>query len=128
MKDFLINNIDLVLAIVIALVGLGKALIEKKKKDINSNIYELIGDAEKLYPLGKTKFDWVFDHAYNKLPKWLKPFISKETIKRGIEFALAKIKAYSKLHSSNIISSGTVLIDPVPLPIVDPDEVVSEIK
>lgn len=101
-QNFIINNIGLIITIIAAILGLGKAIISKNKQQVYANIYALVSDAEQLSnTTGADKFNYVFDLSYNKLPAILKLFISKDDIKRAIEFSLNKLKAFAKLECEN---------------------------
>lgn len=99
---FIINNGGLLLTLLIAIIGLIQAIISKNKQQVYTNIFGLVSDAQQLNSSNLDKFNYVFDLAYNKLPKWLKWFISEDDIKRAIEYSLNKLKSFAKQQSTNI--------------------------
>lgn len=93
---FIINNGGLLLTSLVAIIGLIQAIISKNKQKVYTNIFSLVSDAELLANnAGIDKFNYVFDNAYNKLPMWLKWFISEDDIKRAIEYSLNKLKSFA---------------------------------
>lgn len=108
MKEFIINNSGLLLTLLFVLVGLVKAIISKNKQKVFADIYELVTDAQKLDSANEDKFAYVFDLAYNKLPKLLKLFFSKDEIKRAIEYSLNKLKAFSKAQRETTSTAAII--------------------
>jgi hypothetical protein len=101
MKEFIMSNGVVLLALVVAIIGLTKAVISKNKQKIYAEIYEFVTEAEKLEAANIDKFNFVFSLAYGKLPVFLKIFINKKDISRAIEYSLNKLKDFAKAQSVN---------------------------
>ena len=87
-----------------------KAIISKNKQKIYTGIYDLIGDAERLYSKGPEKFDYVFKNAYYKVPKVLRILISEDDIRRAIEYYLNKLQAYATIQNKAITKEATSIL------------------
>lgn len=112
-QSFIINNIGVIIALMVAVLGLIQAIISKDKQKIYSNIYGIVSDAEQIVgAVGVDKFNFAFNAAYGKLPKLLKLFICEDDIKRAIEYSLNKLQSFAdqqaKAQSMQVISNNTV--------------------
>ena len=119
---FITNNSVILFALLLVLLGLGDAIIQNNKQKIYANLYTLIGDAEVLAKKGEIvdKFNYVLTEGYCKLPKIIKFFISQADIMRGIEYALNKVKAYTKAQSEVIDVIVPVKIEVPIQPVIEP--------
>ena len=116
-QSYIINNIGLIIAFILAVIGFIGSAIGKKKQSIYANLYSLISDAEQLTDKTETEqFQKVFDKAYTALPGWFKLFISEDDIERGIEFSFNKLKAFSQQQSQTPNTPAPVAPVPTPAP------------
>jgi hypothetical protein len=95
-SNFIVNNTGLVVAFLMAIVGLVGAIVSKNKQKVYTKIYALISQAQLLEgATGADKFEYVFDNAYKALPFWIKIFVSEDSIKMAIEYSLIKLKTFA---------------------------------
>lgn len=99
MKDFILNNLPIIIVIAVILVVavifwfVGKGKYRSKVKQM---LLSLVIEAEEKYGggTGEIKFSYVAQKIYDIMPSWLQLFFSAETIAGWIEDAVTAMKEY----------------------------------
>lgn len=99
MKEFIMNNLPVIITIVAVLVialifcFVGKG---KYKKKVKQMLLALVVEAEEKYGsgTGEIKFAYVAEKIYAIMPSFLQIFISAQTIGLWIDEAVVKMKEY----------------------------------
>lgn len=88
------NIIDISILVIILIVYIIDVVIQIKKQGFKKYIIKLIVDAESNFEYGRNseKFNYVFDRAYEFLPKSLKLLITKPMLIRFIQKVFDEIK------------------------------------
>jgi len=94
--QFLSDNSGLLLAIIVAIVGIFKALMNKNRQQVYENIPGLIASAQALEIANDSKFQTVLDITYGLIPKIFKIFISEKDISNHIQFIFDRLKDFAK--------------------------------
>ena len=119
--NFITSNIDLVIAILMAVSALVGAIISKNKQQVFTKIYSLVIKAELLEgATGVDKFSYVFDNAYNALPFYIKAFVSEDNVKRAIQFSLDKLKDFANEQITTSTVKISSVVEPVVTDVADP--------
>jgi hypothetical protein len=108
-SNFIVNNSGLLVAFLMAIVGLVGAIVSRNKQQVYTKIYALISQAQLLEgATGADKFEYVFDNAYKSLPWFIRFFISEDSIKMAIEYSLTKLKTFasSQVEAAKISASN----------------------
>ena len=94
--QFIVSNSGLLLALLLALVGLFQAIYSKNKQEVYANIPGLIASVQALEINNDTKFQKVLDISYGLIPKIFKIFISEQDISNHIQFVFDRLKQFAK--------------------------------
>ena len=94
MLNFLANNWDSLLVILVFIGLVIFFAVKGKKQIVYKMLYALVTEAEKIYGTGtgSVKFAYVVEKAYSYMPAILKLFITYDALKDMIERALADAK------------------------------------
>lgn len=94
MSEFIINNMETLLAALAAILLLFYALYTKQWGILRSSGLSLMLAAERLLTTveGKKKMEWVYATMWQKLPKWVKKYVTEKTLKEKLQewYDLAK--------------------------------------
>lgn len=96
MNEVIISTL-IILLVAVALVTAIIILAIKGKKDIIFKIiYALVNEAEELFGsgTGKRKFAYVMEKVYDKLPAFVRTFITYNKLEKWIEQVLVEAKEY----------------------------------
>ncbi len=87
MIDFILTNIEVFVTGLVALVLIIYALITRQWMVLRSAALSLMLSAERLMATeeGKKKMDWVYMATWQRLPNWLKTFISEESLRGKLQ-------------------------------------------
>lgn len=87
MSEFLISNIETVALILAALAGMAYAIYTKQWEMLRSSALSFMLSAERLMATteGKQKMDWVYAQAWQRLPRWLKSFVTEKTLREKLQ-------------------------------------------
>lgn len=107
---FIINNFGTIVALIVAIAGLVKAIVQRKKQQIYANLFTAVTQAQSLEINNADKFNYVFDAIYKKLNLFYKLQISEDDIKRAIEFTLNKLKEFSKQQQSTLTAGQNIIV------------------
>ncbi len=103
MKEFLIANWEIILAVIIVITAIVLLAVFGKRKVIYKVLYTLVTDAENAYGKGEgaAKLAEVMRKFYELLPGCVKIFITYGTMKKWIEQAL-KVAKEKWMHEGGI--------------------------
>lgn len=109
---FVVDNSGLLLALLLALVGLFQALYSKNKQEVYANIPGLIASAQALEIANDSKFQKVLDISYGLIPGVFKIFISEQDLSRHIQFIFDRLKQFAKEQAkAEAIKAQALLIE-----------------
>lgn len=85
--EFIIGNLDAILGLTLALVLIIYALFTRSWSMLQLGAYRLMLSAERLMATaeGKQKMEVVFRVIWNRVPKWLKRFVTEKTVKDKLQ-------------------------------------------
>ncbi len=85
--DFILNNIDTIGSLLVAIVMVIWALVTKKWSVLQAAAYKLMLSSERLMATaeGKEKMEAVFAAVWQQLPKWLKKFVTEKTLREKLQ-------------------------------------------
>ncbi len=87
MSEFLISNIETVALILAAIAGMVYAIYTKQWEMLRSSALSFMLSAERLMTTeeGKKKMDWVFAEVWQRIPRWLKSFVTEKTLREKLQ-------------------------------------------
>lgn len=87
MSEFLISNIETVALILAAIAGMVYAIYTKQWEMLRSSALSFMLSAERLMATmeGKQKMDWVYAAVWQRLPRWLKTFVTEKTLREKLQ-------------------------------------------
>lgn len=92
--SFIYANWITIIVIVLAVIYIGYFVVTKQYAKIRSVAYALMLQAERILTTspGKEKFEAVFNELYSRIPKWIRLFVSQQTLKEELQkwYDLAK--------------------------------------
>jgi len=94
--QFISDNYGLLLAIIVALTAVFRALYSKNKQEVYTNIPGLIASMQALEINNDSKFQKVLDISYGLMPGVFKIFISEKDISNHIQFIFDRLKDFAK--------------------------------
>ena len=100
--NFIVQNWDFVLLIVVAVAAIIFAIFKGNKSVVMRMLYSLVTEAEQIYGAGtgSLKLAAVIDAIYPSLPAVIKLFITDETLVRWVETALETAKEAWKKNAA----------------------------
>jgi hypothetical protein len=104
---FLTIHSALFISLAVIIFGGVVALIARDKQKAFTRLYGLCVEAESAEENPKDRFNFVLNAAYTKLPFFVKAFVSEDSIKYAIEFALTKLKQFSVLKMGISVNVAT---------------------
>lgn len=87
--------VALIILVVVTVVIVFQYMKSKGLEGIRLDVYQLILKAEHMYNesgTGKQKFEWVIQQARGLLPKWLRIFVTEETLRKIVQKWFAGVK------------------------------------
>ncbi len=87
--------VALIILAVVTVVIVFQYMKSKGLEGIRLDVYQLILKAEHMYNesgTGKQKFEWVIQQARGLLPKWLRIFVTEETLRKIVQKWFAGVK------------------------------------
>lgn len=100
MNEFILGNIETLSAALAAILLLFYALYTKQWGMVRSAALSLMLAAERLLTTveGKKKMDWVYASMWQKIPKWVKSFVTEKTLREKLQewYDLAKDELNTK--------------------------------
>lgn len=107
--DFIINNLEAVIGVLVALVLIAYAVINKQWSMLQVGAYRLMLSAERLMKTaeGKKKMEEVFKAVWMKIPKWLKRFVTEKTLREKLQqwYDLAKDDLHKEVSKESEINA-----------------------
>lgn len=87
MSEFIINNMETLLAALAAILMLLYALYTKQWAILRSSGLSLMLAAERLLTTveGKKKMEWVYAAMWQRMPKWIKTFVTEKTLREKLQ-------------------------------------------
>jgi len=95
--SFLSANSGILTILGMTVVAVITAIISGNKQKAYTSLYRLCIEAESLEITSSDKNSYVFNKAYSALPLIIRTFVSEDSIKYAIEFALTNLKKFSAL-------------------------------
>lgn len=98
----------IVALLIVTVVIVIQYLKQRGLDGIRADVYQLILKAEHLYNesgTGQQKFEWVIQQARGLLPKWLRIFVTEETLRRIVQKWFTGVKDLlddGKLNDSQV--------------------------
>lgn len=85
--EFIIGNLDAIIGLAVALALIIYALFTRSWSMLQLGAYKLMLSAERLMATaeGKQKMEVVFKVIWNRVPKWLKRFVTEKTVKDKLQ-------------------------------------------
>jgi len=94
MIDFILSNFQAVAGLILAIILVGYAIFTRQWNLVQLAAYKFMLSAERLMATeqGKVKMKFVFNAMWEQLPRWLKTFVTEETLKDKLQewYELAK--------------------------------------
>lgn len=87
MTDFVMNNMDTIGSLLIALIMVIWAIVTKQWTILKVAAYKLMLSAEMLMKTeeGAAKMEVVYAAVWEQLPKWLKKFVTEKTLREKLQ-------------------------------------------
>lgn len=87
MTDFILNNMDTIGTLFIALAMVIWAIVTRSWSVLQLAAVKLMLSAEKLAKTeeGKAKMETVYTTVWNRIPKWVKRFVSEKTLREKLQ-------------------------------------------
>lgn len=87
MTDFILSNFEAVSGAILAVGLIIYALITRQWSVLQVAAYRLMLDAERLMSTaeGKAKMDAVYAAVWQRVPKWLKRFVTEKTLREKLQ-------------------------------------------
>ena len=94
MTEFVFDNIENIVLAIAALATLFRAIYTGQWAKVKAAAYSFMFLAADIMSTeeGKKKMDWVFAEVWQQLPRWLKSFITEESLREKLQhwYNLAK--------------------------------------
>ena len=94
MIEFIIQNMELLGGVLVAVIMIIYAIVTKQWSTLRIAAYQLMLSAERILATeeGQKKFEVVFDQLWELMPAWIKRFVSESTLKKKLQdwYDLAK--------------------------------------
>lgn len=85
--EFILNNYEAVGGIIVAAALIVYAIVTRQWSILRTAALGFMIDAERLIATvdGKAKMDMVFAAAWQQIPKWIKMFVTEETLREKLQ-------------------------------------------
>lgn len=104
--NFIFENFETIVGMIVGLVLIGWGVYTRQWNLVKLSAYQFMLSAERLLQAkpGKEKMEEVFVATWASLPKWLKKFVTQETLREKLQEWYELAKDYldnSKIDNSN---------------------------